>query len=86
VTCVVFTDFVLEIRLFKYSTSLRVLCSQLLLRAVVDYIANLTVTEADFEVVKRDLGTMYINHSLKPHKLNQSVLLITISVTRVMLC
>ena len=75
-------DFVLKSRLFKsleivgLSTDLCLLCFQLLLRAVVDYIANFTVSKEDFEVVKHDLGTMYINHSLKPHKLNQSVLLI----------
>jgi len=54
------------------SVDLTFVC-QLLLRAVVDYVADLTVTEKDFEVVKHDLSMLYINQSLKPHKLNQSV-------------
>jgi len=56
------------------------LCGQLLLHAVVDYIADLTVSKEDFEVVKHDLGTVYINQMLKPHKLNQSVLFILINL------
>jgi len=39
----------------------------------VDYIADLTVCKKDFEVVKHDLSTTYINMSLKAHKLNQLV-------------
>jgi len=54
-------------------------CAQLLLRAVVDYIADLAVSKDDFDVVKHDLSTMYINQSLKPHKLNQLVLLVSTS-------
>jgi len=50
------------------------MCGQLLIRAVIDFIADLSVSLKDFEVVKRDLSTMYTNKSLKPHKLNQSVI------------
>jgi len=39
----------------------------------VDYIADLTVSNKDFEVIKHDLSTTYINMSLKAHKLNQLV-------------
>jgi len=53
---------------------------QLLLHAVIDYIADLAVKKEDFEVVKHDLGTVYINQSLKPHKLNQSVWFVSVSL------
>ena len=37
----------------------------------MDYIADFTISAKDFDVVKHDLSMMYINQSLKPHKLNQ---------------
>jgi len=48
-------------------------CGQLFLCAVVDYVADFTVSQKDFEVVKHDLSTTYINQSLKPDKLNELV-------------
>ena len=59
---------------FSYICIAYCLCDQLLLHAVVDYIADLTVSEKDFDVVKHNLKTTYFDQSLKPHKLNQLVM------------
>jgi nardilysin len=45
----------------------------LLVRGVTDYIAEFTVSDKQFQVIKRDLETVYTNLLMKPHKLNGDV-------------
>jgi hypothetical protein len=64
------------------AVSLIYVCYQRLFHTVIDHIAQFTVTNEQFDVVKRDMEAIYLNQSMKPEKLNKLVIFFNVDYKR----